>query len=71
MLIKRFQSGFTLVDMAITLFFLVIGLGGVIGWIINIVDVAHASFAHLTGMVVLRVVGIFVPPLGAVMGFIP
>lgn len=41
----------------------------ILGWIMNIVDLFHQSFDPLTAVAVLRVVGIFVPPLGAVMGW--
>lgn len=41
---------------------------GVIGWICNIVEIAHADF--VSGMVILRVVGIFMFPLGAVLGYL-
>lgn len=40
------------------------------GWIANIVQLFHASFDPLTGLVVLRVIGIFIPPLGAVLGYV-
>lgn len=39
-----------------------------VGWIINIVALFSTSFSPLTAVAVLRVVGIFVPPLGAIMG---
>ena len=40
------------------------------GWIANIVTLFHSSFATITGELVLRVIGIFVAPLGAAMGFL-
>lgn len=40
----------------------------VIGWCLNIGALCHAD--HLTGMVVARAIGIFVPPLGAVLGWV-
>lgn len=40
------------------------------GWVMNIVAIAHSNFNDITGMLVLRVVGIFVAPLGTVLGFI-
>jgi hypothetical protein len=40
------------------------------GWVANIVAIAHGNFSELTGLLVLRVVGIFVAPLGAIMGFL-
>lgn len=45
-------------------------IAGSIGWVLNIVAVAQSSFDPLTGIVVLRCIGIFVPPLGAVLGYI-
>jgi len=41
---------------------------GAVGWIMNIVAVAQSDV--VTGMVILRVVGIFMAPLGAVLGWI-
>lgn len=46
----------------------VIVIAGFTGWIMNIVAVAHTC-CEVSGMLVLRVVGIFVAPLGAVLGF--
>jgi hypothetical protein len=40
------------------------------GWIMNIMAVANSNFAELTGILILRVVGIFVAPLGVVLGYI-
>jgi hypothetical protein len=40
------------------------------GWINNIVILFHSSFATITGELVLRTVGIFVAPLGVVMGYL-
>lgn len=47
----------------------VIWLAFVLGWIHNIVVIVGADFSHLTGMLVLRVIGIFVAPIGAVLGY--
>jgi hypothetical protein len=59
------QSGFSLVHFIP----LVIALLGFIGWVWNIVKVAQSDFAVLTGLLVLRIVGIFVAPLGAILGY--
>ena len=40
----------------------------IVGWVMNIVALWGASFDPLTGPVILRIVGIFVAPLGAVLG---
>lgn len=60
------QLGFTIVELLIVLLMLV-GGGG---WIANIVKLAGSNFDPLTGMVVARAIGIFVAPLGAVLGFL-
>lgn len=44
-----------------------LGLGA-IGWVCNIIEIAHSNFVN--GMVILRVVGIFFFPLGAVLGWV-
>jgi len=50
------------------IFWLVLVILGGIGWICNIIEIAHADL--VTGLVILRVVGIFMFPLGAVLGWI-
>ncbi len=40
-----------------------------VGWAINIVELSKMSFDPLTGLAVLRVIGVFIPPLGAVLGY--
>lgn len=60
------QRGFTILEMLIT----IIAIAGTYGWIANIFKLAVSSFEPLTGVVILRVVGIFIAPLGAVLGFI-
>ena len=42
----------------------------VYGWIMNIVALAHMNLTDVTGMLILRVVGIFMAPLGTVLGYI-
>jgi hypothetical protein len=49
--------------------YLIVGLAGVVGWVMNIVDIANSDFDNITGMLVIRVIGVFVPPLGAVLGY--
>ena len=48
---------------------IVLMLVGVYGWVQNIIILAGSNFDPLTGMVVLRAIGVFVAPLGAVLGF--
>lgn len=66
----RKQRGYTLIELSSLLIAAVV-LIGVGGWIANIVKLVGMDFASVTGMLVVRAIGIFLPPLGAVMGFIP
>jgi hypothetical protein len=60
------KLGFTLMEALIVV--LVLVGGG--GWIANIVKLVDSNFDPITGMVVARAIGIFVAPLGAVLGFL-
>ena len=66
---RKNQKGFTIIE----LFIVIIGLAGIVGWVVNIVKLAHMGvpidLAHTSIMFILRIAGIFVPPLGAVLGF--
>lgn len=64
------NKGFTLIEILITLLGLGTAVIGGYGWIMNIVKIYHSSFTPLTADVVLRVVGIFLAPLGMVMGYL-
>lgn len=46
-----------------------LAIGVLVGYIMNIVDLVHATMSPLTTVVVLRIVGLFIPPLGAIMGY--
>ena len=60
------QKGYTLPG----LLFALILLAGTVGWVLNIVKLAGSTFDPITGILVLRAIGVFVAPLGAVLGFI-
>ena len=66
---KISQAGFTLVELIFALALLVVGPAFVFGWVNNIIKLAHTSFEPITGIAVLRVVGILVVPLGCVLGY--
>jgi len=50
------------------LFFIGVILAGIVGWIMNIVKLVAQFDADLTAEIVLRIVGIPVAPIGAIMG---
>ncbi len=62
------QRGYTATELMMLVWLLVciVGFGG---WVANIVKLAGMDFASVTGMLVLRAIGIIVAPLGAVLGF--
>lgn len=64
------QNGFTFPEMLMGLFMFVVVVGGGIGWIWNIVKLCSMGFDPLTGLLIVRAVGIFVFPVGMVVGWI-
>jgi len=41
-----------------------------VGWVANIVKLVGMDFGAITGLLIVRAIGIFIAPLGAVMGFL-
>ena len=60
------EKGFTVVELVLC----IVGGLGTWGWIWNIVKITGSDFDPLTGMVILRCIGVFIAPLGAVLGFL-
>ena len=60
------QLGFTIVEVLVVVLVLVGGTG----WIWNVVKIVGSDFGAITGMLVMRVIGVFVVPLGCVLGFL-
>lgn len=44
-------------------------IAGVVGWVMNIITLIGSSADPITGMFVARIIGVFIPPLGAVLGY--
>lgn len=59
------QKGYTAI---VVLYILIVLVGGV-GWVMNIIDIVNSDFSKITGMLVLRIIGVFLAPLGAVLGY--
>lgn len=53
----------------VAIFVMAIVLVSAYGWIENIVKAFHMLSAPVTGMFIARAVGVFVVPLGAVLGY--
>jgi len=60
------QRGFTIIEVIFALV-AVLGFGG---WVANIVKLVGMDFAAITGMLIVRAIGIIVAPLGAVVGYL-
>ena len=61
----RKQQGFSAPELIIA----VVVLAGIVGWVMNIFDIVAAVSGPITAMFILRCVGIFVAPLGAILGY--
>ena len=59
------QSGFTLYEAIIS----VIVLAGGFGWVWNIVKLIGMSLDPITGLLIVRAIGIFVFPVGMIVGY--
>lgn len=62
---KHTQRGFTIFELGMAAFVL-LGIGG---WIANVVKLIGMLDGAVTEMFVARVVGVFVAPLGSILGF--
>lgn len=45
-------------------------LAGLVGWVANIVQLIQAMGDPITGTFILKCVGVFVAPLGSVLGYV-
>ena len=66
----RKQMGFASAQGIGALLVLAVSIAGVVGWIWNIVKIINTGFDVFTGMLIARVVGVFLAPLGAVLGYL-
>ena len=62
---KNRQRGFTVIELFIVVTFLVLA----VGWGLNIVKLVGMDFATITGLLVLRVIGVVVPFVGGIVGY--
>ncbi len=51
-------------------FCIIVGLLLIYGYISNIVTIYNSSFNDITGVTVLRLIGIIIAPLGGIMGYL-
>ncbi len=61
------QRGYTIVELV----WVVLLVAGAVGWVWNIVRIVGHMSDPITGLFVVRCIGVFVAPVGAVLGYIP
>ena len=64
------RNGYTLVEVLIVVIILFFGVGGVTGYVSNIFKLVRCDFASPYKAEVIHGVGVFLPPVGAVAGYI-
>lgn len=64
------EKGFTSVELIMSLMMSLMMIIGAWGWTWNIIKIVGSDFDPLAGMVILRCIGVFVVPLGVVLGFL-
>lgn len=66
---KSYQKRYTIASLILLIVYMLVVMLVVIGWVRNIIDIVAIVELPMTGMFVLRVVGIFVFPLGGILGW--
>ena len=64
---KRFKYSLHIATYTISVVIIILAT---IGWVLNIMQLFTSTFDPLTGEVLLKIIGIFLTPLGAVLGWI-
>lgn len=40
-----------------------------VGWVFNLLAIVHADFGQVTGLLIVRCFGVFIVPLGSILGY--
>lgn len=51
-------------------FVIMVGLIIMWGYVLNVITIYNSSFNSITGELILRIIGLFIAPLGGIMGYI-
>lgn len=63
------RKAFTIVELLMIPIFLIV-IAMLVGWVANIVQIVHTISDPITGLFILKCVGILVAPVGGVLGLI-
>lgn len=68
-MIDKLRLQTVLYNLIMPVFIIISGLMA-IGWVLNIIELYNIETLTYNGKEVLRIIGIFVPPIGGIMGWI-
>lgn len=51
------------------IFLMSIIFAGILGWGLNLITIFKSDFSVITGSLVVRIIGVFIAPIGAIMGW--
>jgi hypothetical protein len=66
----RKQLGYTATELVMVLFIGSLVLASAFGWVWNIVKLVGMDLDPITGLLIVRVIGIFLVPLGCIVGYL-
>lgn len=61
------QNGYTVIELIVLITIPLF----VYGWVANIIKFIASDFSFIDGMLLARAIGIFIAPVGVVLGFVP
>jgi len=64
--VKVSTGGFTIVS----LLFFFVWIAAIVGWVWNVIKIFNLIEDPITGLFILRCVGVFAAPLGAILGYL-
>lgn len=67
---KRMRERINTTGIYLGLFSICIFIFGIYGWVWNIIKIAQGDVLPLTGLMVLRIIGVFLAPIGSVLGYL-
>lgn len=48
---------------------IILWLAAIYGWVMNILTIFNSALSPLTGEMAIRIIGVFIAPIGAVLGY--
>ena len=66
----RKQVGYTLTELVTVVLCLALAAGAAWGWVWNIIKLVGMGLDPITGLLIVRAIGIFVVPVGCIVGYV-